>query len=55
MGDPWADEGFGGDDDWEAEESLESDLEDELDPLDLGEEQDESAPELGADPLEPEE
>ena len=27
--DPWEDEGFGGEDDWEAPESLESDLEDE--------------------------
>ena len=27
--DPWEDEGFGGEDDWEAPESLETDLEDE--------------------------
>ena len=29
--DPWEDEGFGGEDDWEARESLESDLEDDDD------------------------
>jgi hypothetical protein len=34
MGDPWADEGFGGEDDWEGKESVEADVEDELD-LDL--------------------
>jgi hypothetical protein len=28
-GDPWGDEGFGGGDDWEGKESLETDLEDE--------------------------
>ncbi len=28
-GDPWGDEGFGGEDDWEAKESLETDLEDD--------------------------
>ena len=33
MGDPWADEGFGGDDDWEGKESVESDLDETLDPL----------------------
>ena len=27
--DPWEDEGFGGEDDWEGRESMESDLEDE--------------------------
>ena len=31
MGDPWEDEGFGGEDDWEGKESVEADLEDELD------------------------
>ena len=30
-GDPWEDEGFGGEDDWAAQESLETDLEDEDD------------------------
>jgi len=31
MGDPWHDEGFGGENDWdEGEESLEADLEDVL-------------------------
>lgn len=30
-GDPWEDEGFGGEDDWAARESLESDLEDDDD------------------------
>jgi hypothetical protein len=34
MSDPWEDEGFGGEDDWESGESLESDVEDE-DELDL--------------------
>jgi hypothetical protein len=29
MSDPWEDEGFGGEDDWEGRESLEADLEDE--------------------------
>ena len=28
-GDPWEDEGFGGEDDWDAQESLESSLEDD--------------------------
>jgi hypothetical protein len=28
-GDPWGDEGFGGEDDWEGKESLETDLEDD--------------------------
>ena len=28
-GDPWEDEGFGGEDDWAARESLETDLEDD--------------------------
>jgi hypothetical protein len=32
MGDPWQDEGFGGDNDWdEGKESIETDLEDGLD------------------------
>jgi len=29
MSDPWEDEGFGGEDDWEAPESLELDIEDD--------------------------
>jgi hypothetical protein len=39
MSDPWEDEGFGAEDDWQARESLESDLEDddEEDELGLGE------------------
>lgn len=41
MGDPWADEGFGGDDDWEGKESVESDLEDTFDPLELEEDAEE--------------
>jgi hypothetical protein len=28
-GDPWEDEGFGGEDDWAAQESLEADVEDD--------------------------
>jgi hypothetical protein len=36
MGDPWADEGFGGEDDWEGKESIGADVEDDLE-LDLGE------------------
>ena len=28
-GDPWGDEGFGGEDDWEGKESLETDVEDD--------------------------
>jgi hypothetical protein len=37
-GDPWEDEGFGGEDDWASQESLESDLEDAGgDELDLDE------------------
>ena len=31
MSDPWEDEGYAGEDDWEAKESVESDLEDEFD------------------------
>jgi hypothetical protein len=34
-GDPWEDEGFGGEDDWASDESLETDLEDDED-LELG-------------------
>ena len=34
-GDPWGDEGFGGEDDWAGKESLEADLEDEDEELDL--------------------
>ena len=34
--DPWADEGFGGEDDWEGKESVGADVEDETE-LDLGE------------------
>ena len=30
MGDPWEDEGFGGEDDWEGKESVETGLEDDL-------------------------
>jgi hypothetical protein len=41
-GDPWEDEGFGGEDDWEGKESLEADLEDE-DELELSEAEDELA------------
>jgi hypothetical protein len=44
VGDPWDDEGFGGEDDWVGQESVEVDLEDELelnledlDELELGE------------------
>ena len=39
-GDPWEDEGFGAEDDWEGKESVEADLEDE-DELELPEEDDE--------------
>jgi hypothetical protein len=38
-GDPWGDEGFGGGDDWEGKESLETDLEDDDDELELSLEQ----------------
>jgi hypothetical protein len=38
-GDPWGDEGFGGGDDWEGKESLEADLEDEDDELEVSLEQ----------------
>jgi len=31
-GDPWEDEGFGAEDDWEGKKSVESDLEDDGDP-----------------------
>jgi hypothetical protein len=34
-GDPWEDEGFGGEDDWESGESLETDVEDDEGELDL--------------------
>jgi hypothetical protein len=39
-GDPWEDEGFGGEDDWEGKESLEVDVEDDeaLDAAELDEE-----------------
>ncbi len=30
MSDPWEDEGYAGEDDWEGSESVESDVEDEL-------------------------
>jgi hypothetical protein len=43
MSDPWADEGFGGEDDWEGRESIESDLEDE------GDGDDEAEPDSGDD------
>lgn len=29
MGDPWEDEGYAGEDDWEGSESVEADLEDD--------------------------
>jgi hypothetical protein len=38
-GDPWGDEGFGGGDDWEGKESLETDLEDDDDELEVSLEQ----------------
>jgi hypothetical protein len=40
-GDPWGDEGFGGGDDWEGKESIETDLEDdgEDDELDGGDDE----------------
>ena len=38
-GDPWGDEGFGGEDDWEGKESLETDLEDDDDELEVSLEQ----------------
>jgi hypothetical protein len=43
MSDPWEDEGFGAEDDWEASESLEAGLEDEddEDEIELGELDDE--------------
>jgi hypothetical protein len=54
VSDPWDEEGFGGEDDWEGSQSLESDLEDdslaglddeldeaELDQVDLNDEDDE--------------
>jgi hypothetical protein len=44
MSDPWADEGFGADDDWEGDESLESPLEDEFDPIGLEESDDDEEP-----------
>ena len=37
IGDPWADEGFGGEDDWEGKESVGSDLEDDEIDLELEE------------------
>jgi hypothetical protein len=37
MSDPWEDEGFGGEDDWEASESLEAGGEDDEDEIELGE------------------
>jgi hypothetical protein len=47
-GDPWGDEGFGGEDDWEGKESLEADLEDEEDDdLDLSLELDDEDDEFG--------
>ena len=49
--DPWEDEGFGGEDDWAASESLESDLEDdeeeELPGLDGEEPEEDDEPDLG--------
>jgi hypothetical protein len=38
-GDPWGDEGFGGGDDWEGKESLETDVEDDDDELEVSLEQ----------------
>jgi len=46
--DPWEDEGFGGEDDWEAPESLETDLEEGE-----GTEADELDDEDGDDELDP--
>jgi hypothetical protein len=37
MSDPWEDEGFGGEDDWAASESLETDLENTDDDVELEE------------------
>jgi hypothetical protein len=48
-GDPWGDEGFGGEDDWEGGESVELDLEDEE-----GDELDPSALELDDEDLDDE-
>jgi hypothetical protein len=42
MSDPWEDEGFGAEDDWQGKESLESDLEDE-DDLQIAELEDEDS------------
>jgi hypothetical protein len=39
MGDPWEDEGFGGEDDWEGKESVEADLEDEREDDELEDEE----------------
>ena len=52
MSDPWEDEGFGGDDDWTAGESLESDVEDEEDDLELDESDDDELEDDGDDELE---
>jgi hypothetical protein len=54
MSDPWEDEGFGAEDDWEASESLEAGLEgeDDEDEIELGELDDEL--ELDDDELEDE-
>jgi hypothetical protein len=39
VSDPWEDEGFGGDDDWAGDQSLEADVEDdELDEAELEDE-----------------
>jgi hypothetical protein len=48
-GDPWEDEGFGGEDDWAAQESLESDLEDEEDGEELDSDHAELENELDSD------
>jgi hypothetical protein len=53
VSDPWEDEGFGGEDDWQAQESIASGLEDdgedepELDEPGDDELHDDDAPELG--------
>jgi hypothetical protein len=51
MGDPWQDEGFGGENDWDdGKESLETELEEGFpDPEELEDDEDEGAPELDED------
>ena len=44
MGDPWQDEGFGGENDWdEGKESIETDLEDGLEDPEEPEEEDDTS------------